>query len=297
MGSYIWICSFHLAMAPMKTLVLLTLCWGMASVQAGIVREADPGEPLTAEDFEYAESAEFQNEIANEEDHDEDGSASLFEGDIEMSDAEQRQALMDRGIPGLREVVRTQKWPKSADGFVRIPYKVPSGLSRKRRAAIAQAVREYDQKTCIRFVPYNNERRRYINIVTNAKGCASPLGMQRSVNNVKFGPNCSWGNLCHEFMHSLGFFHEHTRTDRDKYVTIEWDNIPDDWVHNFYKCNQRGAGCNDLKVGYDYGSIMHYGRQLKGKTAIRSKKIGVSIGQRKRMSRLDIQGIKEYYGC
>ena len=108
-------------------------------------------------------------------------------------------------------------------------------------------------------------------------------------------------------------------------MTIEWDNIPDDWVHNFYKCNQRGAGCNDLNVGYDYGSIMHYGRQLKGKihihlyllfpfiiighiakvkivffagkTAIRSKKIGVSIGQRKRMSRLDIQGIKEYYGC
>ena len=68
------------------------------------MREADPGEPLTQEDFEYAESAEFQNEIASEEDHDEDGSASLFEGDIEMSDAEQRQALMDRGIPGLREV-------------------------------------------------------------------------------------------------------------------------------------------------------------------------------------------------
>ena len=63
----------------------------------------------------------------------------------------------------------------------------------------------------------------------------------------------------------LGFFHEHTRTtDRDKYVTIEWDNIPEDWVHNFFKCDERGAGCNDLSVGYDYGSIMHYGRMLKG---------------------------------
>ena len=70
----------------------------------GILKEVDPGEPLTSEDFEFAESAEFQNEIANEEDHDEDSSANLFEGDIEISDAEQRQALMDRGIPGLREV-------------------------------------------------------------------------------------------------------------------------------------------------------------------------------------------------
>ena len=124
----------------------------------------------------------------------------------------------------------------------------------------------------------------------------------------------------------LGFFHEHTRTDRDDYVTIEWDNIPQDWVHNFYKCDKRYGGCNDLNVGYDYGSIMHYGRMLmgkhlynkhghigllrstpsifwwcntffSGKTAIRSKRMGVSMGQRKRMSRLDIQGIKEYYEC
>ena len=75
------------------------------AIISGIVdRDSDPGEPLTPEDFEYAQSAEFLNEIANEEDHDEDGSSSLFEGDIEMSDAEQRQALMERGIPGLREV-------------------------------------------------------------------------------------------------------------------------------------------------------------------------------------------------
>ena len=115
----------------------------------------------------------------------------------------------------------------------------------------------------------------------------------RGYNNVEFGQYCSWGNLCHEFMHSLGkfssstrrchpsqidrkicfqilsgFYHEHTRTDRDKYVTIKWKNIPADWKHNFVRCNQRGQRCNDLKVGYDYGSIMHYSRKLKGMTNI-----------------------------
>ena len=84
-----------------KSHILLVL----KAIISGIVdRDSDPGEPLTPEDFEYAQSAEFLNEIANEEDHDEDGSSSLFEGDIEMSDAEQRQALMERGIFGLREV-------------------------------------------------------------------------------------------------------------------------------------------------------------------------------------------------
>ena len=111
----------------------------------------DAGEPLTEEDFNFAESEEFNTELANEETHDEDDSATLFEGDIEISDEEQRNALAERGIPGLREVVGSRKWPKSSDGLVRVPYKVPSGLSKKRRAAIAKAVLEFKQKTCIRF--------------------------------------------------------------------------------------------------------------------------------------------------
>ena len=31
--------------------------------------------------------------------------------------------------------------------------------------------------------------------------------------------------MTHELMHALGFFHEHTRPDRDKFVKILWNNI------------------------------------------------------------------------
>ena len=99
-------------------------------------------------------------------------------------------------------------------------------------------------------------------------GCSSNVGRVRwpGVNKVNLEEGCDGlaGNaaarnreesvIMHEVMHALGVYHEHSRCDRNTFVTINWDNIEDDREHNFERhCNN----ATDYGV-YDYESVMHY---------------------------------------
>lgn len=55
--------------------------------------------------------------------------------------------------------------------------------------------------------------------------CASFVGVNGGSQPVFFGASCTTGNLAHELIHALGLYHEHTRNDRDGYVTIDWSKI------------------------------------------------------------------------
>lgn len=57
--------------------------------------------------------------------------------------------------------------------------------------------------------------------------CYSKVGnRQMGKQELSIGARCD--NLAiveHEFLHALGFWHEQSRSDRDDYVTIVWDQI------------------------------------------------------------------------
>jgi len=256
-------------------------------------QDDDEDGSLSSEDFKNGLS---ENLDQDKPEIDEDGDADLFEGDIEGEKAELRMLAENREVVGHAG----KKWPK-VNGVVTVPYTIPSSISKQSKSELAKVITEYETKTCIRLVPRSKEKN-YVHIDSTPSGhrCSSPLGMSGGKQTIKFGEACTWGNLAHEFMHSLGFFHEHTRSDRDKYMTVNWDNIKKyeketgrTWKHNFLKCTDRG--CNDLNVGYDYESIMHYGQNMGRYPVLIPKSSGVYIGQRNHLSDKDIIGLNEHY--
>jgi hypothetical protein len=79
------------------------------------------------------------------------------------------------------------------------------------------------------------------------------------------------GTPIHELMHSLGFFHEQSRHDRDKYVQVFWQNVQLGQEHNFKKFDRVLA---TTKVPYDFSSVMHYSSfafSKNNKTTIKAK--------------------------
>ena len=44
-------------------------------------------------------------------------------------------------------------------------------------------------------------------------------------NTCASGVTLSHGEIAHELLHTLGFYHEHQRRDRDSYITVEINNV------------------------------------------------------------------------
>ncbi|XP_061089992.1 hatching enzyme 1.2-like [Conger conger] len=187
-------------------------------------------------------------------------------------------------------------WRKSSNGLVEVPYTVGDEFSYYQKRKIENAMKTFNKETCIRFVPRSFQRD-FIS-VESKDGCYSHLGRtgnKQVLSLDKYG--CVYhGIIQHELNHALGFYHEHTRSDRDQYVKINWENVPPHTIYNF-----QTQDTNNLNTPYDYTSIMHYGRTAfssNGKDTITPiPNPNQSIGQGPRLSMGDIQRINKLYSC
>ncbi|GFS59197.1 zinc metalloproteinase nas-13 [Trichonephila inaurata madagascariensis] len=130
-------------------------------------------------------------------------------------------------------------------------------------------------------------------------GCSATVGMVQK-GKVTLSKGCNQrGIVIHEFMHILGFLHEHSRPDRDKYVKINWENIQERSVRNFRKYKEHQV--QNGNITYDYNSVMHYGsfsfakdRSIPSITPLQEN---ITIGQRDGFSQFDLEKIHHLYYC
>ncbi|KAM4041677.1 astacin-like metalloendopeptidase [Anomaloglossus baeobatrachus] len=162
---------------------------------------------------------------------------------------------------------------------------------------INSALKEFEVMTCVQFVNRNSEPD-YLSIEPGT-GCWSYIGRIFGKQTVSLAtPSCMvYGVVQHEAMHNIGFFHEHTRLDRDTYIDILWQNMDQINYSNFDV-----ADGNTFNIPYDYTSVMHYHRYAYSKnnilpTIVPKPDPNVPIGQRLGMSSLDVMKINANYAC
>ncbi|TKC52499.1 hypothetical protein EI555_018199 [Monodon monoceros] len=206
----------------------------------------------------------------------------LFQGDI----------FLQNSRNGLRDPNARWKFP--------IPYILADNLALNAKGAILYAFEMFRLKSCVDFKPYEGESS-YI-IFQKFDGCWSEVGDQHVGQNLSIGQGCDYKAIIeHEILHALGFYHEQSRTDRDDYVNIWWDEILPGYQHNFNTYDDNFI--TDLNTPYDYESLMHYEPLSFNKNAsvptITAKipEFNSIIGQRLDFSAIDLERLNRMYNC
>ena len=156
----------------------------------------------------------------------------------------------------------TGLWPV-VNGVARVPYTisaedqaVPSAL-----ANINSAISEFNSQltAVIQFVPATASD---VNIAafdlspsTFTGVCEALEGMQGNGPQTLGGAiNCTVGTILHEMGHTIGLWHEQSRTDRNNFVNFLYNNVDKPQASNFDQLT-----LNEVDSGlYNYASIMQY---------------------------------------
>jgi hypothetical protein len=202
----------------------------------------------------------------------------MFQGDLILAAGSKAQTRA--------AIVTSRVWANNT-----VYYSIDSSMPDSNRNNISRALDYYNQNTNVRWVE-RSDQNDYVNFVPGG-GCSSYVGEVGGAQEITLATGCGYGATLHEMGHAAGFHHEQSRPDRDDYVTILYQNIPDDWKSQFDIIPEAEAYGD-----YDFYSIMHYPAYFDGQQSIQPKVDGIDLnllGNGEDLTGTDISAVNYLY--
>ena len=222
------------------------------------------------------------------------GDLAITEGDIVLGNAADLEAFASGNTKSMpREAAlylgglgTPNLWTSGT-----LYYTIAGSLPNQQR--VLDAVAHWNARTPLKVLPWTGQTNYVRFIQSSDGGCSSTIGMVGGQQTIQLGSGCPAAAAIHEIGHAFGLMHEQSRRDRDRWLTVLYENIDD------YDFDQFHQDTNERDLGYyDYGSIMHYSAEafsVDGGTSLETVPPGIPIGQRVGLSAGDIDAISRIY--